>query len=172
MTIFLVLSFVRWEGDPTFHLVVGTVCAMLFVKHICIHANWLKAVTKSYLAGKIKKAIKWKYTINVLLLAVWGITIITGFLAIIPYVSGAGSSVWGWVHGRFARLGLLLIIIHVIQHRNNIFSYFKTKRSNQPRVVEKKKSSAILHHKGGSSEKENNFDNINHNVKNRSFICV
>ena len=125
MTVFLALSFVRWAGDPTFHFTVGTLCVLFFATHVCIHRKWLKGATKSILAGKLGKAVRGKYVIDVLLLVVWGIAIITGFLAIVPYASGVERSLMGWIHGRFARLGLLLTIFHVVQHRSQIASYFK-----------------------------------------------
>ena len=131
MTVFLALSFVRWEGDPTFHLIVGTACTLFFIIHICIHRKWLRAVTKSWLDGKLNKPTKEKYTIDVLLLAVWGIAIITGFLAIAPYIAGVERSVFGRLHGIFARLGLLLVVIHIIQHRTQIASYFKRNKHNR-----------------------------------------
>ena len=125
MTIFLILSFIRWEGDPTFHLIVGTICAIFFTIHVCIHRKWLKAVTESFMEGKINKTIKGKYIIDVLLLVVWVIAIVTGFLAIGPYIAGIERSVFGRLHGVSARLGLLLIVIHIVQHRSQIISYIK-----------------------------------------------
>ena len=127
MTIFLILSFVRWEGSATFHIIVGTACALFFSIHVCIHRKWLKAVTESFLAGKVNKKIKGKYIIDVLLLAVWAIAIITGFLAIGPYIAGIERSVFGRLHGVSARVGLLLIIVHIVQHRSNIIAYVKGK---------------------------------------------
>jgi len=136
MTVFMTLSFVRWEGDPTFHFVVGTACALFFAVHVRIHEKWLKTVTKSCMAGKLNKKVKWKYAIDVLLLAVWGIAIITGFLAIVPYLGGVERPVMGRIHGLFARLGLLLVIIHVIQHWSQILSYFKTRTGRaQPKAI-------------------------------------
>ena len=128
MTAFLILSFVRWEGDPFFHIFVGTACALFFAVHICIHRKWLKAVTESFIAGNLKKAIKGKYAINVFLVLVWSLSIVTGFLAIGPYISGVERSLFGRIHGISARLGLLLIIFHIIQHRTQIASYFKNRK--------------------------------------------
>jgi len=125
MMIFLILSFIRWDGDPSFHFIVGSICFLLFIIHICIHRKWLKAVTKAFLSKKINNTIKGKYIINVFLLLTWAIVIITGFLAIGPYMSGIERSVFGRFHGLFARLGLLLIIFHVVQHRSQIVFYFK-----------------------------------------------
>jgi len=124
MTIFLALSFVRWEGDPTFHFVVGAGCTLFFALHICIHRKWIKSVTKSCVAGKLNKSLKWKYIVDILLLVVWGASIITGLLAIGHYVGGAESmSGFGRLHGVTARVGLALVVIHVYQHRGQIGAY-------------------------------------------------
>ena len=127
MSIFLILSFVRWEDhNAVFHLAVGTACALFFAIHVCIHRKWLKAVTKSCLAVKLNRTLKWKYIINILLLAVWSIAIVTGFLAIGSFAGGIEwMLIFGRIHGITSRLGLALVIIHAIQHREQIVSYFK-----------------------------------------------
>ena len=125
MTVFLILSFVRWEGTggAVYHFVVGSACALFFAIHIFIHRKWIVAVTKSCVAGKMKKALLGKYVINMLLLVVWGISIITGFFAIGPFFSGVGGSGIGRLHGIAARVGLVLVIVHIIQHIPQIKSY-------------------------------------------------
>ena len=127
MTIFLALSFVRWGADnAVFHFVVGTACALFFTIHVCIHRKWLVSVTKSCIAGKLNKALKGKYTVDILLLVVWSIAIVTGFLAIGSFAGGIEwMFVFGRIHGVTSRLGLALVIIHVVQHRNQIISYFR-----------------------------------------------
>jgi len=125
MTVFLILSFVRWEGDPTFHFIVGTVCTLFFVIHVLIHRKWLRATTKSFLARKIKPALVGKYRIDMLLLVVWGVCIATGIFAIGSFVYDVQwMSVFGRIHGITARVGLVLTVFHIIQHRAQIMSYF------------------------------------------------
>ena len=129
MTLFLILSFVRWQGDPTFHFTIGIACTLFFALHVLIHRKWLRAMTKSYLAKKINQALVGKYRINMLLLAVWGISIVTGFLAIGSFVGGIEwMFIFSRIHGISARLGLLLVFIHIVQHRAQILSYFKVKK--------------------------------------------
>jgi len=136
MAIFLVLSFVRWEGDPTFHLIVGTLCTLFFAVHIFIHRKWLKAVTKSYLAKKINPAVAPKYRIDILLLAVWGLCILTGFLALGSFVGGIEwMFLFSRIHGVSARLALVLTIIHIIQHKAQILSYLKLKKKKPAKTV-------------------------------------
>jgi len=126
MTVFLVLSFIRWDGagGAVYHIVVGTLCALFLVLHISIHRRWIQATTKSCLAGKLNKALRGKYVIDILLLAVWSISIVTGIIAIAPFFSEADSAFgWGRLHGITARIGLALIVVHVIQHIRQIKSY-------------------------------------------------
>ena len=130
MVVFLTLSFVRWDGSSfAFHAVVGIVCALLFATHILIHRKWLKAVTASCFAGKLGKALRWKYLVDVLLLVFWGVSIVAGFVAVVPFLGEAGGgSLWGRLHGVTARIGLGLIVIHAIQHLPQIKSYFQVGR--------------------------------------------
>jgi len=128
MTIFLILSFVRWEGTrgAVYHFAVGTACAMFFTVHIILHRKWIKAVTKSCVAGKLNKSLRGKYIINMLLLLCWGISILAGFAAIAPFFSQVNSVSWlGRLHGITARVGLALIVVHAIQHIPQIKSYVK-----------------------------------------------
>ncbi|MCL2873463.1 MAG: hypothetical protein FWE29_00870 [Defluviitaleaceae bacterium] len=133
MTVFLVLSFVRWEDSHfAFHAIVGTVCALFFTLHVCIHLRWLRAVTKSFLGGKLNKPQKWKYAIDVLLLAVWSISVFTGFLAIGYFSFGIGNMArFSGLHAVTSRIGLVLVAIHVFQHIPQIKSYFGIKNKPQ-----------------------------------------
>ena len=130
MTVFLILSFVRWEASNfAFHAIVGIGCTLFFAIHIFIHRKWIKAVTKSLFAGKLNKALRWKYVIDVFLLVFWGVSIVTGFLAIAPFLDGAGGlAVWGRLHGITARIGLALVVVHAIQHWPQIRSYLGMKK--------------------------------------------
>ena len=130
MLIFLALSFVRWDGDATFHFTVGIGCTLFFTAHVYIHRKWIKAMTKSCMAGKLKKSLRGKYIVNMLLLAFWGISIVTGFLAIGSYVGGIEwMYVFSRTHGLAARIGLGLVVIHIVQHWSQIKSYFMRKRT-------------------------------------------
>ena len=125
MTIFLILSFIRWEDSNfAFHAIVGTACALFFTLHICIHWKWIKAVTKSVFDGKLNQTLKCKYIINMLLLVIWGIAIATGLLAIGYFSAGIeGMAVFGGLHALTSRVGLGLVVIHVFQHLPQIKSY-------------------------------------------------
>ena len=130
MTIFLILSFVRWEDSNfVFHAVVGTACTLFFALHVIIHRKWIKATTKSFLAGKLNKALKGKYVIDILLLVVWGIALATGFIAVGYFSFGIeGMAVFSRLHAVSSRIGLVLIVIHVYQHIPQIKSYMGLKK--------------------------------------------
>jgi len=131
MAIFLILSFIRWEDSNfVFHAIVGTGCALFFILHICIHWKWLKAVTKSFGSGKLNTALRGKYAIDVLLLAVWSIAITTGFLAIGYFSFGIeGMAGLSRLHAVTSRIGLVLVSIHVFQHIPQIKSYLGIKNT-------------------------------------------
>jgi len=134
MTIFIILSFVRWDGTggAVYHITVGSACTLLFALHIFIHRKWIKATTKSCLTGKLSKSLKGKYVIDMLLLIVWAISIITGFIAVAPFFNIVDSSLgWGRIHGITARVGLVLVIIHAIQHIPQIKSYMGIKKRSR-----------------------------------------
>ena len=125
MTVFLVLSFIRWDGvdGAIYHIIVGSACTLFFAVHIFIHRKWIKAVTKSCFAGKLSKALRGKYIVDILLLVVWSVSIIIGFLALAPFFNDMSGSVMGRLHGITARIGLVFIVIHIIQHIPQIKSY-------------------------------------------------
>jgi len=126
MTVFLILSFIRWEGDPTFHFVVGTVCTLFFATHVFIHRKWLKTVTKSYFTKTINHSLLGKLRVDILLILVWGVCIITGFLAVGYFVWGIEwMSMFGGIHGVTAQLGAIFTAIHIFQHKKQIISYIK-----------------------------------------------
>jgi len=65
---------------------------------------------------------------NILLVAIWGAVIITGFLALGAIVGNIeGWVVFGGIHSLAVRLGLVYTAIHVFQHREQIMSRFGIK---------------------------------------------
>ncbi|MCL2579866.1 MAG: hypothetical protein FWE32_07505 [Oscillospiraceae bacterium] len=125
MTAFLILSFIRWEGSGAFHFVVGTICLLAFALHIWLHRKWLKATTGALLAGKLSPKLRAKYLVDALLLIVWVAAIVTGILAVVPFLDGVSPSPAGRLHGVSSRLAVPLLLIHIFQHRGQIRSYFK-----------------------------------------------
>jgi len=133
MTVFLALSFIRWEASNfAFHAIVGIGCTLFFGLHIFVHRKWLRATTKSCFTGKLNKSLKGKYIINMFLLVVWGVSIVTGFIAIVPFFRETYVGfMWGRLHGMTARIGLAFVIIHIIQHLPQIKSYMGIKKRSE-----------------------------------------
>ena len=148
MTVFLILSFIRWDGvgGAVYHIVVGSICALFFSIHMFIHRKWIKATTKSCFVGKLNKSLRGKYVVNMLLLVVWSVSIVTGFIAIIPFFSetyvGFG---WGRLHGITARIGLALIVVHVIQHAPEIKSYLGVRKRTVNGTTKSKRKEGTLY---------------------------
>ena len=131
MTVFVVLAFIRWDGTAgvVYHIAVGSVCIALFGLHVFVHRKWIKAVTRSCFAGVLKRAARWKYITDMLLIVVWSMSVVTGIVAIFPFFGGElGPFEWGRFHGVTARIGLGLLVIHVLQHIPQIKSYLPIKR--------------------------------------------
>lgn len=126
----LIFSIRSWDSNLTAHITVGIVFAFLLAVHVFLNRKWLISITKTLKARKLNKKIKFQYGINLLLIFVWSIAILSGFPAI-------GYSMWekGYlfifsrIHGVSVRVGCLLIITHVFQHRKQIGSYIKRKKS-------------------------------------------
>jgi len=132
MLTFIILSFIRWDGSPAFHIVVGTICTLFFILHIFLHRKWLAAQTKKFVAGKISAKVLRLYIVDVLLLVIWTISIVTGVLATAPYVIEVEGLAWmGRVHGITARLALVLVVVHLLQHIKQVRSYFGWPRKNK-----------------------------------------
>ena len=124
---FIILSVVRWDGDPTFHIVVGSGCALFFIIHFLLNIKPFTTMTKKF--KKLNTKIKLQYIIDLLLIIVWSIAIITGFIAIPFYINETEAIIKiGRVHGIFARVGCGLSIVHIFQHLKQIHSYFRRKK--------------------------------------------
>jgi len=133
MTIFFILSFeIRWSfvgGNLIFHIIVGSVTAVLFFIHVWINRQWLASVGKARKSGNLNKKTKWQYRVDWALIIIWGINILAG-LAAMGYALGGVDVLHAFssLHSITATLGLVLVIVHVIQHSRTIKSYFSRKK--------------------------------------------
>ena len=131
MTIFVVLSFVRWSGDSgfIFHAIVGSIFALLVILHLFLNRKWVVSVTKSVIAKKANRKTKQLYIVDIILMVVWGIAIITGFLAIPSFVNDTESFyVFSRIHAVSSRIGAVIILVHIYQHLGHIRSYLGLKK--------------------------------------------
>jgi len=127
MLAFVVLSLLRWSGDPTFHIIVGSSFCLLLIVHFLLNIKMFISMTKKL--RKLKLLMKLQYAVDVVLLIIWSIVTVVGVIAAINYLD-AGSSIGGIgrLHGILGRVGCGFIGIHIIQHIKQIFSYFKVKK--------------------------------------------
>ena len=134
MVVFLIMCIPSSRSGQVFlHVIQGTVFTLLVVIHVLLNRKWLVSVSKNLMSGKLKGNIKCQYGVDIFLMAIWGLTIITGFIAM-------GFSLWGVenlfgfirLHGVLARVGGVLIIVHILQHSSQIASYIglKSKKRN------------------------------------------
>jgi len=133
MTIFFILSFATYyamdDAIIPFHAVVGSICAVLFVIHVWINRQWLVSVGKNRKTGKVTKKTAWVYRIDIALIIVWGICILSAIPAVIYYVGGVESLLlFRNIHSITSTIGLILVIVHVIQHMRQIKSYFRRRK--------------------------------------------
>ena len=129
--IFIVLSFIRWSGDGGFilHAVIGSFSTLLITAHLHLNRKWVVSVSKSIIAKKANCKTKQLYIVNMFLMIIWGIVIITGFLAIPSFVNGIESFyVFSRIHAISSRIGAVIIIVHIYQHMGHIRSYIGLKK--------------------------------------------
>jgi len=127
MLVFVVLSLLRWSGDPTFHIIVGGSFCLLFILHFLLNIKMFISMTKKL--RKLKLTMKLQYGVDVVLLIIWSIVTVAGVIAAINYLN-ADTSIGGIgrLHGILGRVGCGFIGIHIIQHIKQILSYFKVKK--------------------------------------------
>jgi hypothetical protein len=137
MTIFFILSFeIRWsvlggliEETLIFHIIVGSVTAILFFIHVWINRQWLTSVSKARKSGKLTKQTKRQYRVDIALIVVWSINILSG-LIVMGYSLGGIEILHSFrgLHSITATLGLVLVIVHIVQHMKQIKSYFRRRK--------------------------------------------
>jgi hypothetical protein len=120
----LILSYRRFYGSPALHVLTGVACSFLFVIHFYLNRKAFAAFGKGI--KKIKPLVKLKYLIDWLLIIIWGIAVILGFFALFSYM-GIINDIFDFkrLQGIFARVGGVLILIHIFQHGRQILSYIK-----------------------------------------------
>ena len=130
MVIFAILSFIRWEGNNgfIFHAIVGSVFTVLIAIHLCLNMKWVTSVTKSIMAKKANKKVKQLYIVDLILIVVWSIAIVTGFLAIPTFFNDIDANTFSRLHGVSSRIGAVVILIHIYQHLGQIRSYIGLKK--------------------------------------------
>ena len=126
MLVTVILSLLRWDGDPTFHIVVGSSFLTLFIIHFLLNFRPFIKMAENF--GKLNIWKKLQYTVDVLLVMIWSVVLIAGIIAAVNYLSsGFLLQGYGRLHGILGRIGCGFIVIHIIQHYKQILSYIGIK---------------------------------------------
>jgi len=114
-------------GVP-FHIIGGIIFTSLVVTHICLNIKMFVSLVNASKTKKLNDKMKKQYVIDWLLVIVWSIAILSGFVAI-GFAVGEMENlfIFSRIHNIAARLGFLFIIVHLFQHRKQIRSYIKRK---------------------------------------------
>ena len=131
LLIFIILSFVRWDGTNgfIFHATVGSVFVILVLLHLWLNRNWIYAVFTAIREKRANKKLKQLFFVNMCLIVTWDIVIISGFLAIPSFIYDIESfHIFSRIHAVSSRIGVVLIVVHIIQHLGHIRSYLGLKK--------------------------------------------
>ena len=107
------------------HIAFSVAFIILMVIHLFVNGRgWFDAGKKLF-RGEKYKSVRGRYVVDWLLMIVWVVVFLSGFPAI-GYKLGVESMfVFTKVfHSGFSNIGIILSIVHVIQHKNQIRSYF------------------------------------------------
>jgi len=126
MLIFVALSLIRQRGDPTFHIIVGSIFVALFITHFILNAKTFISMSKKL--GKLKTSMKLQYGVDIVLILIWSIVVISGIIITLNLSTDSSIRGISRLHGMLGRIGCGFILIHIIQHIKQIKSYFKVKK--------------------------------------------
>ena len=119
-----------WDRNLTVHAVSGLIFAYLAVQHLQFNRRWFAFIGNFFREGAKNSRLKWQFYISLLTSVFWSMAILTGFLSILTLSSAVNSEQAAFVHihGVLTRLGCVLVIVHLFQHRKQIGSYLKRKQ--------------------------------------------
>ena len=128
--VILIIELIPTKIIPFYvHYVLGLIFTVFILIHIFLNRKWCITITKAFISGKPNQKAKRQYRTDLLLLLLWILITISGFSAM-GYTMGAGEEfvIFKHIHVIFSRISVLVILIHLYQHKGQIRSYFK-KRS-------------------------------------------
>ena len=108
------------------HYFFGLLFAVLVLIHVFLNRKWCVTMTKALISGKPNKKAKRQYFIDLLLLILCVLIILSGFLAM-GCAMGHGIEFFIYKHAHvvISRIGSLVILIHLYQHKEQIRFYLK-----------------------------------------------
>jgi len=130
LTVFFVLSYGVYAGMTIpLHMVIGIVATILSFTHVWIHRRRFLPIFRLSTVKKLNAKARWQYGMSLILTITWSICIITGVLIGFPAIlyNLAGTTdlfMFLAAHILTAFFSIILVIVHIIQHRRRIVSYF------------------------------------------------
>ena len=113
------------------HISFGIAFIVWVVIHLSVNGRgWFNA-GKKFLRDEKYKSIRGRYTVDWFLLIIWAVVSLSSFPAI-GYKFGVDGTfmLTKAFHSGFFTLGILLFIVHILQHKKQIAAYFN-KRKNK-----------------------------------------
>lgn len=125
--VMMIATVIAWGHSLALHVVAGASFALLSAWHLHLNKKMFVSIGKFFRAGAKDTKLKWQFQISILASSFWSIAIISGLLGLAAvFFTGDGDrAAFVHVHGVLARVGCVLVVIHVIQHFKHIAAYLK-----------------------------------------------
>ena len=123
--LFIVAAVLAWGHSLTLHALAGICFTFLSVWHLRLNRKMFVSIGKFFRAGVKNTKLKWQFQISILATSFWSIAIISGLLGLIAvfYTGDVEQAAFVHVHGVLARVGCVMVLIHIIQHHKHIAAY-------------------------------------------------
>jgi cytochrome bd-type quinol oxidase subunit 1 len=137
MTVALILVYCNKYLTIAFHEVAGLAIFGILIVHCISKYKWIGKVTKKFFSKKLPAKTRFSYCLSVLLLISFILVIASGVhqSQFLFEVSKAKAEAFWIIHSGFARVCLVLTIIHLVLQRNYIKAFFKkiaTRKNSTP----------------------------------------
>ena len=118
-----------WDRNLTVHVIAGLVFAGLAVRHLQQNRRMFAFIGNFFKEGAKNSRLKWQFQLSLLASVFWCLAIFTGFFSLltVTYSGNPNQAAFVHIHGVLTRLGCLIVIIHLVQHRKQISAYLKRK---------------------------------------------
>lgn len=122
VSLFVVLLF-AYNTGLIFHEIAGILIVCLFASHLILNRQWITAVTKNIISGKVKPKPLQMYILNIgLLVGVIIITVTGLMISTVIFPVGSYDPVIVTLHKWSAYTTCGLIVIHMVLHAKYIIT--------------------------------------------------
>ena len=113
------------------HIAVSIAFVILLCVHLAVNGRGWFDAGKNFFRGEKYKWVRGRYVVDWLLMIIWGVVLVSGIPAIFYKLGDDGYFLLTKAfHSGFSTLGIVLIIVHVFQHKKQIKAYL-SKQKNQ-----------------------------------------